>query len=68
MSRSALVSIAAALVLAPLTTFAAEKAASRPETCDCGHAQHATTRSSAPVQEYRGTTQAELERIWAPTP
>ena len=73
MSRRIVVSIAAALALAPLTVFAADSASSRHINCDCSHMAAKTTANSAtarpaPVNAYQGATQAELERIWSGSP
>ena len=72
MSRRIVVSIAAALALAPLTVFAADSASSRHINCDCSHMAAKSTANStarpAPVNGYQGATQAELGRIWSGSP
>ena len=70
MSRRIVVSIAAALALAPFTVFAAEGGQSSHMNCECSHSSAKSTTSAAkpntaPVKSYQGMTQAELERIWA---
>ncbi len=80
MSRRIVVSIAAALVLAPLTALAADGAPSSRMSCECSHTPakpaaasaanantapaSAATAKTAPVNSYQGVSQADLDRIW----